>query len=196
MVDIFERNRRLGDGFPYSPAGSGPEHVTNVSGNEIPDLPESLLDWLKSKKNPINPEYHITPGHFSDYRVVPRLLFGDYLSDQFDHYLVQAKEKGLSVTLNLHSAVVSITQDELTGRMTVFAADGATADFDKVIICTGHHWPMDNKMPGTNHFESPYPPLKLDSLINMPVRIKGSSLTAVDAMRTIARVNGEFKRDA
>ena len=80
--------------------------------------------------------------------------------------------------------------------MTVFAADGATADFDKVIICTGHHWPMDNKMPGTNHFESPYPPLKLGSLINMPVRIKGSSLTAVDAMRTIARVNGEFKRDA
>ena len=42
----------------------------------------------------------------------------------------------------------------------------------------------------------PYPPVKLALQINHPVAIKGSSLTAVDAIRTLARHNGTFEKDA
>ena len=46
-----------------------------------------------------------------------------------------------------------------------------------------------------NYFDSPYPPVKLALKLNHPVAIKGSSLTAVDAIRTLARHNGTFDKD-
>ena len=48
VVEIFEQSSELGRGMPYSSRGAGKEHVTNVSGNEIPPLPESVVDWLQS----------------------------------------------------------------------------------------------------------------------------------------------------
>jgi hypothetical protein len=41
-------------------------------------------------------------------------------------------------------------------------------------------------------FDSPYPPSKLELKLDHPVGIKGSSLTAIDAIRTLARANGIF----
>ncbi len=35
-VTIFEKKNRLGSGMPYSADGASDEHITNVSGNEIP----------------------------------------------------------------------------------------------------------------------------------------------------------------
>ena len=46
-----------------------------------------------------------------------------------------------------------------------------------------------------NWFDSPYPPHKLSKPINYPVAIKGASLTAIDAIKTIARHNGKFTED-
>jgi uncharacterized NAD(P)/FAD-binding protein YdhS len=46
-----------------------------------------------------------------------------------------------------------------------------------------------------NYFDSPYPPVKLALQLNHPVAIKGSSLTAVDAIRTLSRHNGTFDKD-
>ena len=64
-----------------------------------------------------------------------------------------------------------------------------------MIICTGHSWPKkyEGKIPG--YFDSPYPPAKLGIIANHPVAVKGSSLTAIDAIRTLARTNGTFYRD-
>src|SRR5690606_9697927 len=45
------------------------------------------------------------------------------------------------------------------------------------------------------YFDSPYPPNKLALKLNHPVAIKGSSLTAIDAIRTLARHNGTFILD-
>ncbi|MFD2144095.1 hypothetical protein [Mucilaginibacter antarcticus] len=52
----------------------------------------------------------------------------------------------------------------------------------------------EGKLPG--YFDSPYPPAKLQIKTNEPVAIKGSSLTAFDALRTLCRANGEFTEDA
>jgi hypothetical protein len=48
-------------------------------------------------------------------------------------------------------------------------------------------------VPG--YFDSPYPPSKLAVKLNHPVAIKGSSLTAIDAIRTLSRQNGNFNKD-
>ncbi|MGZ5248441.1 MAG: hypothetical protein ACXWCR_15145, partial [Flavitalea sp.] len=44
-------------------------------------------------------------------------------------------------------------------------------------------------------FDSPYPPSKLQEKINYPVAIRGSSLTAFDALRTLSRCNGSFSKN-
>lgn len=46
------------------------------------------------------------------------------------------------------------------------------------------------------YYDSPYPPSKLKLLLNHAIAIKGSSLTAIDAIRTLARNNGTFIKEA
>lgn len=47
-IDIFERKNILGAGMPYSKDGANDEHITNVSGNEIPELVTSISEWIKT----------------------------------------------------------------------------------------------------------------------------------------------------
>ncbi|MEP6612101.1 MAG: FAD/NAD(P)-binding protein, partial [Mucilaginibacter sp.] len=47
-IDVFEKKQRLGAGMPYSAEGANDEHITNVSGNEIPALVTPLADWIKT----------------------------------------------------------------------------------------------------------------------------------------------------
>lgn len=69
---------------------------------------------------------------------------------------------------------------------------GEQLEFDEVVICTGHKWPVKNEGVTAGYFDSPYPPSKLKLKMNHPVAIKGSSLTAIDAIRTLVRSNGTF----
>lgn len=73
----------------------------------------------------------------------------------------------------------------------VFTADEKYT-FDKAVICIGHHWPKINEGIVPGYFDSPYPPSKLNLKLNYPVAIKGASLTAIDAIRTLARNNGHY----
>lgn len=70
-----------------------------------------------------------------------------------------------------------------------------TYTFNTVIICTGHHWPRERELTCVNWYDSPYPPDKLAQRINFPVAIRGSALTAIDAVRTLARGNGIFLKN-
>ena len=62
--------------------------------------------------------------------------------------------------------------------------------------CTGHNWPKTFEGKVKGYYDSPYPPSKLKLKLNHSVAIKGSSLTAIDAIRTLARNNGKFSRDS
>ncbi len=194
-VDIFETSSRLGAGFPYSAAGANREHVTNVSGNEIPKLVTSVKDWIQSLPTDKLATYNITPDHFSDFKVMPRLLFGEYLETQFHLLLQKAKEQSVKVNIHFNSPVTDIEHEDLKKKVTVVTKDGKR-QFDKVIIATGHNWPKkhEGKVPG--YFDSPYPPSKLCIQVNHPVAVRGASLTAIDAVRTLARLHGQFTRVA
>ncbi|NEU09701.1 FAD-dependent oxidoreductase [Flavihumibacter sp. R14] len=194
-IHIFERKQQLGAGMPYSREGANQEHITNVSGNEIPDLVEPVAEWIERVPEDRLRHYKIDPENFNDYKVLPRLLFGQYLAEQFDLLLDQAKEAGLDVEVFSGTEVLDVIDFPQQEKVIVVPENGAQLEYEHVIICTGHNWPIKNegKVPG--YFDSPYPPSKLALKLNHAVAIRGSSLTAIDTIRTLSRNNGAFSRE-
>ncbi|MET0637485.1 MAG: FAD/NAD(P)-binding protein [Chitinophagaceae bacterium] len=190
-IDIFERKEKPGPGMPYSPEGAGREHITNVSGNEIPQLVTGTMEWMKTLPAEKLAEHGIDLNTFSDYQVFPRLLFGEYLQRQFELLLERGRK--LKITTNLHTAttVIDIVDEPASGTVCVVTDKGKHV-FDHVIICSGHNWPTKKEGTIPGYYDSPYPPSKLCHQFNHAVAIKGGSLTAIDAIRTIARANGSF----
>lgn len=195
-VHIFEGQTSYGPGMPYSHEGAGREHITNISGNEIPRLPMRVTDWVKKLPASVLNAFGIDRNNFSEYKVIPRLLFGQYLTDQFRDLLEQGAADGIPAQLHMGCRVTDIADlpATLQTRITVNGKDEML--FDAVIICTGHYWPktLEGKIPG--FFDSPYPPSKLQQQFNHAIAIKGSSLTAIDAVRTLAREHGHFEETA
>lgn len=194
-IHIFEVKKLLGAGMPYSYEGANKEHVTNVSDNEIPEIVTSIETWIKTLSRESLAKFGMEKEKFNEYKVLPRLLFGQYLSAQFTLLLEKAKSDGLTTIVHLGSKVIDIADQPDTGKVEIETAEKEILEFDKVIICTGHKWPVKYEGIVPGYFDSPYPPAKLELKINHPIAIKGSSLTAVDALRTLARNNGTFQTD-
>lgn len=194
-LTMFEAGNEWGNGMPYSTAGALPEHITNVSGNEIPQIVDGIKEWLPQAPAALRNEFEITEDNFNDYKVVPRLFFGSYLSSQFDLLRKKARTAGISLQLFPATRVVDIKDLPATRQVKVSTAGTEKHVFDQVIICTGHTWPTINEGKIAGWFDSPYPPQKLQFQTNFPVAIKGASLTAVDAIRTLARQNGHFTKN-
>jgi hypothetical protein len=192
IVDIFERKNQLGTGMPYSKEGANDEHITNVSGNEIPELVTSIEEWIQTVAPDTLRRFHIDPENFNDYKVLPRLLFGQYLSAQFKLLQQEAKKIGLLGEVHFNSLVTDIIDYPAQEMVVVEIAAEKLLEYDQVIICTGHNWPVKHEGKVAGYYDSPYPPAKLAFKVAQPVAIKGSSLTAIDAIRTLARHNGEF----
>lgn len=190
-ITIFEKNTRLGAGMPYSPEGANEEHVTNVSGNEIPELATSIAEWIRTASPALLQRFDMVPEKFNDYKVVPRLLFGEYLSAQFELLQQQAKKKGIETRVLLNTQVTDVI-DEPSEQITKVVTGSRIYDFDAIVITIGHCWPKPNESRINNYFDSPYPPSKLKIKANYPIAIRGASLTAMDALRTLSRENGAY----
>ncbi|AZI25606.1 hypothetical protein EA772_09705 [Pedobacter sp. G11] len=194
-IEIFERKAFLGSGMPYSPEGAAQEHITNVSDNEIPIIYSSIEDWVKIAPQSILKKFDINSSKFNEYKVLPRLFFGEYLSAQFDLLMAAAEKKAISTKVHLRTTVTNVFDDKENKKVKVQIDNKDELIFDEIMICTGHHWPKkyEGKIPG--YFDAPYPPKKLAKHFNAPIALKGSSLTAVDAIRTLARNNGVFTQN-
>ena len=191
-IHIFERKNYLGAGMPYSAEGANDEHITNVSDNEIPIIYNSMAEWVWTAPDDLLNRFGIIAEKFNEYKVVPRLFFGAYLSAQFELLKDRAREDGIVTTVHLECKVTELHDNEEAGQARVQINAEKWIGFDHVIVCIGHNWPkkFEDKIPG--YYDSPYPPVKLKKRLNHPVAIKGSSLTAIDAIRTLARANGTF----
>jgi len=193
-IEIFEKQQHVGIGMPYGPKGASDEHITNVSGNEIPDLPNELTKWIKNLPQTIVEKYGIDADSFNAYKVLPRLLFGQYLATQFDLLKQQAAKETINTTLHYGTTVTDI-KDYPEKNIVDVEFDNRTLEFDFVVICIGHTWPLKYEPSVPGYFDSPYPPEKIKISVNFPVAIRGASLTAIDAVRTLARQNGTFSKD-
>lgn len=194
-IEVFERKNTLGSGMPYSPEGANEEHITNVSDNEIPVIFNSIEDWVKTAPDSILKQFNISPDNFNEYKVLPRLFFGEYLSAQFSLLKKMADGKGITTIINLSTSVTDVIDNADENKVGVEINGKDIRYFDRIIVCVGHNWPAkyEGKIPG--YFDSPYPPKKLARRFNHPIAIMGSSLTAIDAIRTLARNNGVFEEE-
>ncbi|MFH7019231.1 FAD/NAD(P)-binding protein [Flavobacterium sp. FlaQc-47] len=193
-IDIYERKNTLGAGMPYSLEGANDEHVTNVSDNETPEIVTSISDWILTLPSEILERFAIDPERFTEYKVLPRLLFGYYLADQFKLLQQKGDEAGITTRVQYNSNVLDISYNEHEKEVWVETITDKKK-FDYVVICTGHNWPVRYEGKVKGYFDAPYPPSKLLLKLNHAVAIKGSSLTAIDAIRTLARENGMFTKD-
>lgn len=193
-ITIYEKNQQLGSGMPYSKEGALKEHVTNVSDNEIPEIKYSIHEWVNKYPEKSSP-YCISESNFNEYKVLPRLMFGEYLQSQFEELIEKAHDLKIPMEVLTNQKVTDIKYNRQLKYATVYTEDNQR-DYDKVIICIGHFWPKTNegKIPG--YFDSPYPPKKLEQKLNNPIAITGASLTAIDAIRTLARNNGVYLKDS
>jgi uncharacterized NAD(P)/FAD-binding protein YdhS len=192
-VSIFESRKQLGAGMPYSYEGATPEHLTNVSDHEIPALVSTIEDYVQSLSETALRSYGIDVDDFNRHKVVPRLLLGRYLSEQFMLLKRMADEKGIETQIHLGCQVSDIIDLESQTQVKIVVGSTDTYIVDKVIICTGHKWPTRYEGNVEHYFESPYPPAKLALKTDHAVGLRGASLTAIDAIRTIARHNGSFE---
>lgn len=193
-IEIFEKKSALGSGMPYSPEGANAEHVTNVSDNEIPQLVTSISEWVLTAPDELLKKYAIDPKKFNEYKVLPRLFFGHYLSAQFDLLQEIASMCSISTQVHYECTVLDIIYDNEAKAVWVETLEVKTK-FDDVIICTGHNWPIQFEGKIKGYYDAPYPPSKLAKKLNHSVAIRGSSLTAIDAIRTLARNNGQFYKE-
>ncbi|WP_029282740.1 FAD/NAD(P)-binding protein [Pedobacter sp. R20-19] len=194
-IEIFERKDTLGSGMPYSTEGANEEHITNVSDNEIPVIFNSIEDWVKMAPKPLLKKFNINSDTFNEYKVLPRLFFGEYLSAQFELLKKAADDKGMITKIHLNTQVTDIIDDPAKNNVGVEVNGKDIIYFDHIIVCVGHNWPKKHEGKIPEYYDSPYPPKKLAKQVNHPIAIMGSSLTAIDAIRTLARNNGVFEAE-
>lgn len=195
-IEIFERKMELGSGMPYSREGANDEHITNVSDNEVPQIVTSMSEWIYNAPVDLLQRFNMKPDKFNEFKVVPRLLFGHYLTAQFEILRKAGSKAGITTKVNFESNVIDIKYHYENEKVTIEILNGDTREFDYVVICTGHNWPIRYEGKVKGYYDTPYPPQKLVQQLNHPIAVKGSSLTAIDAIRTLARNNGSFEKDA
>lgn len=190
---IFEKRDRLGVGMPYGKFGAEKEHVANVSANELPQLSEDFESFMRKFPTEEFGSF-CEDGKINPYEVIPRRLLGDYLEYSFKRYIDEAKSKGISIEVHLETSVLDIIPEKGENTFKIYT-ENERYHANTVILCTGHVWPKikEDKIPGW--FDSPYPPAKLSLKANFPVAVRGASLTAVDAIKTLARANGSFEKN-
>lgn len=194
-VHIYEKNDNLGQGMPYGHDGAADEHITNVSGNEIPQLVTSVQEWIKTIPKDTLDKYNIDPEKFNEYKVLPRLLFGQYLNAQFKLLLKQAHQQNINTKIYYNTVVHDVIDAPDKEEVIIVTANGEER-YNRIVICSGHVWKKtyEDMVPGW--FDSPYPPQKIALHANYPIAVRGASLTAIDAIRTLARHNGRFEKDS
>ncbi len=191
-IDIFESAKVLGKGMPYSCKGALETHVSNVSSDEVPPLFNTLIDWVKQQNQELLSLHNVDKEQFHEKSVVPRLLLGSFLADQFDKLIQQGEKMGFTINVHLQSKVYDIELNEYDTNYSVLLEKQRYENFDKIVICTGHLWPKNQEAKVAGYFDSPYPPNKLNKIFNHSVALKGASLTAVDAIRALSEANGVF----
>ncbi|RYG22587.1 MAG: hypothetical protein EOO01_45055, partial [Chitinophagaceae bacterium] len=152
-ISIFERKDHLGAGMPYSSDGANKEHITNVSDNEIPVIFNSIEEWVKIAPTEILEKFNINAKNFNEYKVLPRLFFGEYLSAQFSLLQQQAGKNAITTKLHLSTKVADLRDNADKNSVSVITDTPEEFEFDLVVICTGHNWPIKHEGTVPGYFD-------------------------------------------
>jgi uncharacterized NAD(P)/FAD-binding protein YdhS len=192
-ITIFEAQPRAGLGTPYRPGWNDPAMLSNIASIEIPAIEETLIAWLERQPRARLIRLGIDPDEIDDRAFYPRVALGEYFLDQFNGLIARARDIGFGIEIASHCPVSDIVAlDE--GIELHIAPVGREPDrrvFDHVVLATGHQWPEEPEVrPG--YFLSPWPATALQRIPATTIGIRGSSLTAIDAVVALASAHGTF----
>lgn len=191
-IHVFERGRECGPGMPYSREHTSPLNLSNISSEELPQLPQTFADWLRGLTSDRLNDLGIS-GEIREDEIYPRVALGDYFRDQFDSLCSDLSNKGIPVERHVREEVKDIVPSD--GGYRIVAA-GTSVAAHIVVIATGHAWAPDE---GGMNYASPWPIQKLlpreGDHHNFPVGLLGASLSAVDVINVLANHHGTFHED-
>ncbi|MCF2505613.1 FAD/NAD(P)-binding protein [Dyadobacter sp. CY107] len=185
-ITIIEENPEIGKGLAFGTKQPG--HILNTQADLMGihfTEPQHFSDWLIEHDARIGHEVVDNQGENKAFTT--RRLYGDYLKEQFEHYFELAKKEGMAVEV-IRASAIKVTK--LKSGFNVHLSGNRKHSCDFMLLAPGT--PVANNYPHLdkkkNYFGSPWPSTPiLDNIPkNADVAILGSSLSAVDALMTLA----------
>ncbi|WP_445489126.1 FAD/NAD(P)-binding protein [Rhodopseudomonas sp. RCAM05734] len=196
-ITIFEVEADAGKGTPYHPDINDQAMLANIASIELPPICETLVEWLRRQPDAELQRLNVASANIREREFYPRVVLGEFLQSQFQQLIEIGIARGHSIDVKSRHRVVDIRLREADIQLEVTMPDGARKDyaFDHVVMATGHNWPESTEIrPG--YFMSPWPAPALKTIGPCHVGILGTSLSAIDALITVATAHGVFYLDA
>jgi uncharacterized NAD(P)/FAD-binding protein YdhS len=196
-ITVFEVEADPGKGTPYHPDINDQAMLANIASIELPPICETLVDWLRRQSDAELQRLNVARAAIKEREFYPRVVLGEFLQSQFEQLIAHGAARGHTIDVKSRHRVVDIRLREADVQLTVKMPDGARRDyaFDHVVMATGHNWPETTETrPG--YFMSPWPAPALKKIKPGHVGILGTSLSAIDALITVATAHGVFYLDA
>lgn len=192
---VLEKSPISGTGMPYSPLTTDIYNMSNISSEEIPPLPKTLVEWLKAQDPAMLGQLGVGTTEITKQGIYTRLALGHFLRDQYLTTLRRLKEKGLDVEERAGFKVADIRPRKGKSGFHVHRDNGEQITCDKVVISTGHYW-NENDKPERGFYSSPWPIRKLlpkeEENYNFRIGTLGASLSAFDVVSSLAHRHGHF----
>ncbi|MDB6076623.1 MAG: hypothetical protein JWO82_370 [Akkermansiaceae bacterium] len=194
-ISLYDKSRLMGTGMPYSPFTTDRYNMSNISSEELPELPVTFADWLRAQEPPVLEELDMGGVAITESAVYPRLALGRYLCAQYRELVDRLKAAGLEVHEHADCEVTDVRDQPGKNRVLLATADGAAHECDRLVIATGHYW-MAKDRAASGYYASPWPICKLlpekDDRYNFAVGTLGASLSAFDVISSLAHRHGDF----
>lgn len=188
-ITVFEAGETAGVGTPYDPSTTPVSMLANIASIEIPPVGVSLLSYLYTRSDDQLAVVGISRSDLTEREFYPRIAIGAYYRDRLAALVDDGNLRGNDVRIMARHQVVDIVPNGATVDVR-FVCDGQTSSqrFDKVVLATGH---TAVSRP-TSRLPRSTDEIVADAL---SIGILGSSLSAIDAVVSIAGERGHFSNE-
>jgi len=196
-ITVFEIEAEPGKGTPYHPHVNDRSMLANIASYELPPVCETLVAWLYRQTDDQLSTFNLSREQIDERNFYPRIVLGAYFHAQFQMLIEQGLATGHSLAIKpLHRVVdIVLRRDDIQLSARSPNSEVKEYAYDHVVMATGHNWPdVTETKPG--YFVSPWPASALKTIEAGAVGILGTSLSAIDAVMTVATAHGAFMLDS
>ncbi len=194
-VSLFDKRTRLGVGMPYDHSTTDEYNFCNISSAEIPQLDQTLVQWLHSLSDSQLAFQKIERLEIDADETYCRTTLGDYFHQQYTSIVAALKRKGLTLHERAGCEVTDVVDDRARECVEVRFRKDQSVLVDRVVIATGHSFNQPDT-PDSGYYSSPWPIQKLlpkdGDFYNFEIGTLGASLSAFDVVSSLSHRHGRF----